>query len=176
MNFRYESESRDTHYEASEDLMQLFDEEFEDVDSLKIALDGLFEARVDNQLSWELPSDFFMSLTPDVSGCDGKQMEMINELVAQDDIEMQSELKLHSQGEFLDRVLEELVDGHYDINLNVSHVIESIKGLNDLLNKFDSEDLQDEGVQTELNNLMVTFDSKNMLLDDLVYEEEDEEE
>jgi len=52
MNFRNdESVSRDEiHYEASEDLIQLFEEEFEDADALKIALDGLFQARVDNQL------------------------------------------------------------------------------------------------------------------------------
>ena len=52
MNFQNdESVSRDEiHYEASEDLIQLFEEEFEDADALKIALDGLFQARVDNQL------------------------------------------------------------------------------------------------------------------------------
>ena len=74
MNFQNdESVSRDEfHYEASEDLTQLFKEEFEDLDSLRIALDGLFQARVDNELEWEIMLDLDMPLPPNVSNCDGK--------------------------------------------------------------------------------------------------------
>ena len=84
MNFQNdESVSRDEiHYYASEDLTQLFEDEFENADALKIALDGLFQARVGNQLDQEIMLDHDMPLPPNTSSCDGKQTVLVHELMA----------------------------------------------------------------------------------------------
>ena len=175
MNFQNdESVSRDEfHYEASEDLTQLFEEKFEDLDSLRIALDGLFQARVDNELEWEIMLDLDMPLPPNVSNCDGKQTELVHELVAKNEDEMWSDIKLDSQSEFLYKVLKELSDDQFAY-VHVSPVIDSIRGLVDILNEYESEHLKGEAVQSELDNLMDVMD--RVWEHGLFYEDEDEDE
>ena len=175
MNFKNdESVSRyEIHHEASEDLIKLFEEEFEDLDSLKIALDGLFQARVDNELEWEIMLDLDMPLPPNVSNCDGKQTELVHELVAKNEDEMLSDIKLDSQSKFLYKVLKELSDDRF-VDVVVLQVIDSIRGLVDVLNEYESEHLKGEAVQSELDNLMDVMD--RVWEHGLFYEEEDEDE
>ena len=75
---------------------------------------------------------------------------------------MWNDIKLQSQGDFLHKVLEWLSD-----DVDVSPVIDSIRGLVDVLNEYESEHLQNnESVESELEVLMDTIDSKNIQLDD----------
>jgi len=81
-----------------------------------------------------------MPLPPNVSNCDGKQTVIVDELVAQNENEMRNLIKLASQNSFLHIVLYELIDGHI-FNVDVSPVIDSIKGLVDVLDQYESEHL-----------------------------------
>ena len=84
--------------------------------------------------------DHDMPLPPNTSSCDGKQTELVHELMAENENEMQNEIKLASQSGFLHIVLYELIGGHI-FNVDVSPVIDSIKGLVDVLDQYESEHL-----------------------------------
>lgn len=163
MNFRYDESKAHImiHYSASEDLSQLFQGEFEDVAALKIGLEELFQARVDNQLDQDLLPVLDMTPPPYVAYCDEQQTALVYELTDAIFSMWWDEFVLEFRGDFLERVLEWL---SYDVD--VSPVIDSIRGLVDVLDEYESEDLQNERVQSELEGLMDKLDEKNIGNDD----------
>jgi len=70
-------------------------------------------------------------------------------------------------------VLKELSDDRF-VDVVVLQVIDSIRGLVDVLNEYESEHLKGEAVQSELDNLMDVMD--RVWEHGLFYEEEDEDE
>jgi hypothetical protein len=68
-------------------------------------------------------------------------------------------------------LLKKLRDDQF-VDVDVSPVIDSIRGLVDVLNEYESEHLQDEAVQSELDNLM--FRINLISAHDLFYEAEAE--
>lgn len=114
----------------------MFQGEFEDVSALKIGLEELFQARVDNQLDEDLLPVLDMRPPPYVAYCDEEQTELVYELTDAIFSMWYDEFILAFRGDFLERVHEWL---SYDVD--VSPVIDSIRGLVDVLDEYESEDL-----------------------------------
>jgi len=124
-------------YTADPDLIELFDSEFEDIFDdvypLRNSLDRLFQKRVDNFLE-EPPMMPDARPFPYVSYCDEQELALVHELVGESEKEMWYVIELESKGDFLAKVLDWLSD-----DVDVSPVIDSIEGLVDVLNEYESE-------------------------------------
>ena len=82
LNFRYNDEepSMTIHYEPTEELAELFDQGFEELEDVTIFLDQVFGFRLENHLEEDLNRIMGFFALPDLSTCDESEESMAMDL------------------------------------------------------------------------------------------------
>ena len=114
LNFRYNDEepSITIHYEPTEELADLFDQGFEELEDVTIFLDQVYGFRLKNDLDWHLIRTMGSFALPDLSTCDESEesmaMDLYDEIMQADEVNFKFAIQEAFLIEVLDWLSEEV--------------------------------------------------------------------